>query len=591
MKIAVLCIATNFKVRMKIGNKALLKQEEKTYMSKVLKELELWVHHSKEELVPIIITCFDEIYEMATQKHFLAFNNEFGFLSEGHVIRFGISSYPDADAYFILSTSETRILQAEIFETLCEHRRNNPNKIVIARVNDKLTLPMVFSNQFIEPIHTIVDRENGKFVLRSNSKNAIYLDITEEMIKDSDFHKKADRPEREKGNGNSTGNGNDPGIRNNADSLTDGDLSGRTHHEAINQVVVIRGGGRIATSIAITLYQFGYCVLITETQSPSTIYRGMSFAQAVFTSETEVEGIKAYLVSPSQIQIQKAWNAKAIPVIIDPDAEVLQLFDQTSVVKSLFNENFNEKPGMDIINYLKNEKERANHPVQPAQNGGINRQGENQPESDSIFSRYPLLALIDATTSKNQKQTNRTMAPVTIGLREDQQPKEDVLVKIETKTNSRYGKILFRREILVSHILSDESETSSGDTGSSGSDETQAEIGGRAALAQSQSPCGFAVILYSLEEGKYKEIRKIGDAVEEGTVIGLITKEDGSQTDVTAPIKGRLIGHAASNSFYTKNSEIAAIDSSILMREECFQLFPIDKTVAYSVLSLLKGKI
>lgn len=594
MRIAVLCIATNFKIRMKIRNKALLKQEDKNYMSKVLKELDLWVYNSKEDLVPIIITCFDEIYEMAVQRHFKAFNNEFGFLSEGHVIRFGINSYPDAEVYFILSTSETRVFRAEIFETLCEYRRDNPEMIVISRINDKLSLPMVFSNRFIEPIQSIVDRENGKFVLRSNSKNAIYLDITEELIRKSDFHKKIIANDIPDVYGYPAKKDGSIGIHRSSVFQDDMDMTGESGDKKVNPVVIIRGGGRLATSIAITLHLFGFYILITETQIPATIYRGMSFAQAVFTSEIEIEGIPAYLVSPSRIQIQKAWNARSIPIIIDPNVEVLKLFDQATVIKSLFNENFDGKTGMDIITYLKNEKEQpSGNPTSIRKDGNTANDGNggsngSSIESDSFFSQYPLFALIDTTSSKNEKPTDRTMAPITIGLREDQQAKEEVLFKIETKACPQYGRILLRRELHVAHVtLEHPEEPLSGTDPAEGSRDSEAYSEDRDVWHGKQD---FINILYAQNNGIYKANRKIGDEVEEGVVIGHVLNEDGSRTDAVSPMKGRLIGNAASNIYYTKNSELAAVDSSLDSKEGCFQSIPVDKAVAYSVLTLLKGK-
>jgi len=588
MRIAVLCIATNFKIRMKIGNKALLKQEDKIYMAKVLKELDLWVHHSKEEIIPVIITCFDEIYEMAVQMHFKAFNNEFGFLSEGHVIRFGINAYPDAEAYFIISTNDTRVFRAEIFETLCEYRRNNPDMIVISRINAKLTLPMVFSNRFIEPIQSIVDRENGKFVLRSNGKNAIYLDITDELIKKSDFHKNAKSAVISPSYGDSSkqdGHDGTPRVSAMRDNL---DSYGFSGEKPVSPVVILRGGGKIATSIAITLHLFGFSVLIAETQIPATIYRGMSFAQAVLTSETEIEGIKACLVSPSRIQIQKAWNAKAIPVIIDPAVEVLKLFDQTTVIKSLFNEDFDNKTGMDILTYLENEKEQPVVGLTGGELGGKPGSNGIPAESDAFFSQFPLFALIDATSFHPPKPTDRTMAPITIGLREDQHAREEVLFRIEARPCPQYGKIFFRREMHVAHVKPEHVQGSCDGTASDGTGAAGGECGENTAGQGSGQK--YIRILYSKSKGIYRENRKIGDEVEEGSLIGHVQNEDGSRTDVISPAKGRLIGSAASNSLCTGSSELAAVDSSIETKEECFQSIPVDKAVAYSVLTLLKGK-
>lgn len=577
MKIAVLCIATNFKIRMKIGNKSLLKQEEKISMAKILKELGIWIQNSKDELVPIIITNYDEIYEMAVQKHFLSFKNEFGFVSEGHAIRFGITAYPDADAYFIVSTGETKIFHAEIFEALCEFRRENLNKIVISNVNNKLTLPMVFSNKFIEPIQSIVDRENGKFVLRSSSKNAISMEITEELMNKSDFH-----PGIESVNHHS-------GSNNNYEK-PDMERPGTP-----KKVVLIRGGGRLATSIAISLHQFGYCVLITETSDPATIYRGMSFARAVLTSETRIGGVTANLVSPSQVQIQKAWDAKSIPVIIDPNLDILQLFNETNTKKSLTGEYSIDKPEMDILTYLKKERELPSGDSQNIKNLEDGEENKTCDEQASFFYRYPLFALIDATPSKNQNPTNTGMASVTIGFNDDLQPKEDVQYKIRTSIDSQYGRIVYRRDFQVSRVdlnntgeKIDEVENqkkdenreylTNPDTGFAHSNKDNKKQKENAQITIVHTPCS----------GIYKGSFKIGDEVREGSIIGLLEKDDGGRLNIVSPINGRLIGNAPSNHFCGYNEELAAIDSSGITKEDCCQPLPIDKAVAHSVLYLLQ---
>ena len=171
----------------------------------------------------------------------------------------------------------------------------------------------------------------------------------------------------------------------------------------------------------------------------------------------------------------------------------------------------------------------------------------------------------------------------------EQQAKEDVFFKIETKACSRYGKILLRRELRVAHVAPDGTDDSvlSADSGE--------DRGGTDAIGECQEPPKhapeFAATLYARSSGTYKGIRKIGDAVEEGTVIGQVTGADGSQTDVVSTVKGRLIGNAASNTDCKRNTELAAIDPSIDTKEECFQSIPVDKAVAYSILSLLKGKM
>ncbi len=47
-------------------------------------------------------------------------------------------------------------------------------------------------------------------------------------------------------------------------------------------LVIIRGGGDLASGVAVRLYNAGYKVLILETHTPSAIRRSVSFSQAVY---------------------------------------------------------------------------------------------------------------------------------------------------------------------------------------------------------------------------------------------------------------------------------------------------------------------
>jgi len=93
----------------------------------------------------------------------------------------------------------------------------------------------------------------------------------------------------------------------------------------LNNCVLIRGGGDLATGVAIRLHRAGIKVVITELPLPLAVRRTVSFAEAVFDGTCEVEGVKAKLIEAEQLS---AWDeADAIPVLIDPDADILTTFD------------------------------------------------------------------------------------------------------------------------------------------------------------------------------------------------------------------------------------------------------------------------
>lgn len=84
--------------------------------------------------------------------------------------------------------------------------------------------------------------------------------------------------------------------------------------------VLLRGGGDIATGIALRLYRSGFRrIVILETAQPLAVRRRVAFSEAVYESITTVEGIFAILVH-SPVEVPPIWEnpCSAIPVLIDP---------------------------------------------------------------------------------------------------------------------------------------------------------------------------------------------------------------------------------------------------------------------------------
>jgi xanthine dehydrogenase accessory factor len=84
-------------------------------------------------------------------------------------------------------------------------------------------------------------------------------------------------------------------------------------------LVGIKGGGDIATGVAFRLFRSGFPVFITELPKPLVVRRTVSFAEAIFSGETVVEGVKAVKVETAA-DIPKIIRRGDIPVLIDPDA-------------------------------------------------------------------------------------------------------------------------------------------------------------------------------------------------------------------------------------------------------------------------------
>src|SRR5512141_2159900 len=85
--------------------------------------------------------------------------------------------------------------------------------------------------------------------------------------------------------------------------------------------ILLRGGGDLAAGVALRLHRAGFRLVISELAQPLAVRRSVSFAEAVFEGQHSVEGVTARLVEPDQIK--EVLEAGEIPVVIDPDANIL----------------------------------------------------------------------------------------------------------------------------------------------------------------------------------------------------------------------------------------------------------------------------
>lgn len=87
-------------------------------------------------------------------------------------------------------------------------------------------------------------------------------------------------------------------------------------------VVLIRGGGEVASGIAYRLHLSHLKVCLTEIATPVAVTRGTTFSEAVFDGVKEIMGVKAELVPARQEEIYRVWQQGNIPIVIDPEASI-----------------------------------------------------------------------------------------------------------------------------------------------------------------------------------------------------------------------------------------------------------------------------
>ena len=88
-------------------------------------------------------------------------------------------------------------------------------------------------------------------------------------------------------------------------------------------VVIIRGGGDLASGTIHRLYRCGYRLLVLECEKPTAIRRMVSFCEAVYDGQSSVEGVLCRKVDSVE-ECEAVWKAGEIPLMADTEGTVLK---------------------------------------------------------------------------------------------------------------------------------------------------------------------------------------------------------------------------------------------------------------------------
>jgi xanthine dehydrogenase accessory factor len=103
------------------------------------------------------------------------------------------------------------------------------------------------------------------------------------------------------------------------------DIKKRNNERGEDMIVVIRGGGDLASGVALRLYRCGLRVVITELAQPLAVRRSVSFAEAIYAGEASVEGVVGKKVTDptDTLRVLRLFSQGQIPVLVDPEGESL----------------------------------------------------------------------------------------------------------------------------------------------------------------------------------------------------------------------------------------------------------------------------
>jgi xanthine dehydrogenase accessory factor len=88
--------------------------------------------------------------------------------------------------------------------------------------------------------------------------------------------------------------------------------------------ILIRGGGDIATGVALRLHRTGHRVFITELQQPLAVRRTVSFAETIYEGEWTVEEVTARRAESVAQAVEFSRNG-IIPVLVAPELDTVTL--------------------------------------------------------------------------------------------------------------------------------------------------------------------------------------------------------------------------------------------------------------------------
>lgn len=147
----------------------------------------------------------------------------------------------------------------------------------------------------------------------------------------------------------------------------------------MKDLIIVRGGGDLATGTIYKLCKCGFSVLILEVEKPSAIRRNVAFSEAVYEGQQTVENVTCYRA------------------------------DSVSHARSLL-----EKGKLAVL---------------------------VDPKGTAISQMQPM-AVVDAILAKKNLGTNREMAPITVALGPGFEAGVDVDAVIETNRGHNLGRVL-----------------------------------------------------------------------------------------------------------------------------------------------------
>lgn len=169
----------------------------------------------------------------------------------------------------------------------------------------------------------------------------------------------------------------------------------------MKELIVIRGGGDLASGVIQKFHRSGFNVIILEIEKPNFIRRKVCYGAAIYEGEVNLEeSISKFIGNLKEektevfANLEKCFNENKIPVIVDEN--------------------------MEILNVIKTQ----------------------------CSSEYKVVAVIDAIIAKRNLGMKNDLAPITIALGPGFCAGKDVDIVVETMRGHNLARLIFQGEAI-----------------------------------------------------------------------------------------------------------------------------------------------
>ncbi|MDX9915467.1 MAG: selenium-dependent molybdenum cofactor biosynthesis protein YqeB [Sphaerochaeta sp.] len=110
--------------------------------------------------------------------------------------------------------------------------------------------------------------------------------------------------------------------------------SGCNMKNLAQHLVIVRGGGDLASGVVARLHRSGWRVIVLEVEHPSVIRRTASVAEAIYSGETTVEGIRARRIQSTK-EAFALLEQHIVPVLVDGEGASIKEIAPVCVVDAI----------------------------------------------------------------------------------------------------------------------------------------------------------------------------------------------------------------------------------------------------------------